>query len=206
MSLLLATPVGAFERAQKYLPETANPADPGCMTQINGINPVLNDMIIRGQLSGKKVSELIRLKHIADRFAQRPYLSAEEALSISAKYGEVPDILTWGDYFQTEIGSRFFDVSDEEFSKITDTVRFDLISSVLIFQGKPKFFLDQVRLQGLEAQAIASEDWTRAQEEAAHLFILMQYYQEMGLESCRICDADQEWFAGFTETANAAAG
>ena len=170
-----------------------------------GINPALNDMILREQLSAEKISELIRLREIVERFAMSPYLSAKETDNLEERYGARPDVQTWGDYFQTEIASRYFDLEDEDFSRIIDTVRFDLISAVMIFRDKPAEFLDYIYREGIRVQDTLPENWTEDQEEAAHLFILRNYFLEMNLEECVLNSEDSKWFEGFVGESGARA-
>ncbi len=178
------------------------PADStGMNIQIEGLNPELMNMVNTQLFSGKKIADLVRLKVAVDRFAGERYVSMQEAQDLIAKFGVEPDIITWGDYFQTEIGSRYFEMSDEDFSRIVDTIRFDLISSALIFTGKDDAFIEMVTQEGLSSSGIDQSDWTEQQQEWAHLFILKQYFMEMKLDSARISAADQSWFDGFMEAA-----
>lgn len=171
----------------------------------DGIHPELNDMIERGQFSETKIAELIRLRHIVDSYAKAPYVTEEEAARLTEKYGAAPDILAWSDYFQTEVGSRYFMVADEEFAKVVDTVRYDLISAVLIFQGKSAAFLQEVEQNGLIARSMDPATWNEAEEEAAHLYILKEYFLNMGLETAIIPQADLDWFNTFVKNENARA-
>ena len=165
--------------------------------EINGLNPELNDMVLRGQLSGRKIAELIRLKEIGDRFATRKYVSEEELAVLVDKYGTGPDIVTWGDYFQTEIGSQYFAHSDADFATIVDTVRFDLISAVKIFQNKSPEFYSKVDSDGLAAYGVPRDQWTEVEEEQAHLYILLNYFRELGLDQAELSTEDEDWFSGF---------
>ena len=174
--------------------------------QFNQINPSLYGMIKRGQLNSFKLSELIRLKEIVERFVIKPHISNDEVQSIKEKFGTEPDVITWGDYFQAEIGSQYFNVSDEEFSRIVDTVRFDLISAAMIFTEKPDSFFDGVLQKGDEAYAIPEEEWTEENEEAAHLMILRNYFLELELHENRVSDIDRRWFNEFVNNANVAVG
>lgn len=176
--------------------------------EINGLNRELNDMVLRGQLSGRKIAELIRLKEIADQFATRNYVSDEELAVLIEKFGTGPDIMTWGDYFQTEIGSEYFAHTDADFATIVDTVRFDLISAVKIFQGKSEEFLQTVESNGLAAYGAPRDQWTEVEEEQAHLYILLNYFRELGMDRTRLSARDEEWFSGFlgADRKNAAVG
>lgn len=174
--------------------------------EIQGINPELSNMIQAGQLSGAKMAGLIRLKATVDRYARKPYVSAEEVAALKAKFGEEPDIITWGDFFQTEIGSRYFMLSDEEFGRIIDTVHFDLISSCLIFTGKPAEFMDLAAQEGLSAFGTDREEWTEKHAEDAHLYILLQYFAEMDLDASVVTADDHAWFEGFVGHSQYAVG
>lgn len=172
----------------------------------DGINPALESMIARGLLGDCKIRELKRLKQIVDRFALSPYRSADEVRSLQEQYGAKPDVITWSDYFQTEIASQFHHVSDDEFVRIIDTVRFDLISASLIFTGKPQSFIDKVDSEGIAVYRVPRENWSADQEEAAHLFILKNYFVEMNLHENRICAEDRAWFDEFVPGTQIAAG
>lgn len=165
--------------------------------EINGLNRELNDMVLRGQLSGRKIAELIRLKEVADRFATCKYVSEEELAVLIEKFGTGPDILTWGDYFQTEVGSEYFAHTDDDFATIVDTVRFDLISAVKIFQGKPEKFLNQVHDDGMAVYGMPRDQWTPVEEEQAHLYILLNYFRELGMHATMLSAEDDSWFEGF---------
>lgn len=165
--------------------------------EINGLNRELNDMVLRGQLSGRKIAELIRLKEIADTFATQNYISDEELGVLIEKFGTGPDIMTWGDYFQTEIGSEYFAHNDADFSTIVDTVRFDLISAVKIFQGKSEDFLQKAQENGMAAYGMPRDEWTEVEEEQAHLYILLNYFRELGMDRTVLASEDEEWFSGF---------
>ncbi|MDH5656157.1 MAG: hypothetical protein OEZ34_09630 [Spirochaetia bacterium] len=166
---------------------------------VQGINPELNDMVRRGQLSGSKLSALYDLKVIVEKFAKSSFVSEQECNELKKKYGAYPNIITWGDYFQTEVASRYFEFSDLEFQKIVDTVRFDIISSIIIFNGKHEEFFTSVDLEGMAVMGIPSEEWTDEQAETAHLHILMKYYKDMNLEFSEISESDNEWYELFSE-------
>lgn len=173
---------------------------------IDAINPALNEMIERGQLSARKIADLIRVRAIVERFATRTYLAADEVEQLKARYGAEPDVVSYGDYFQTEVASRYFHLEDAEFSRIVDTVRFDLISAVKIFRGKPEAFFDAVLAAGEAAYRVEQASWSQEQEEAAHLFVLCNYFRDLGLTGAVLAPADEEWFGGFLNDASVAVG
>ena len=185
----------------------ASVADPFGMIGINDvINPALNEMVGRGQLSASKLADLIRVRAIVERFAMRSYLAPGEVQELKARYGAAPDIISYGDYFQTEIAGRYFQLEDAEFSRIVDTVRFDLISAVKIFRGKPDAFFNAVLAAGDAAYRQAPETWSQEQEEAAHLFVLCNYYRDLDLSTSVIATADEDWFNGFLNAESVAVG
>ncbi len=160
----------------------------------------LQGMVRRGQLSEAKISELVRLKETVERFASCPYVSNDEIANLEQRYGAKPSIITWGDYFQTEIASRHFALNDQEFSRIIDTIRFDLIAALKIFQNKPKLFFKMVQEDGLAVQAKPQDTWTPEDEQKAHMYILAQYFIEMGLEEMELKPIDEKWFENFLPT------
>ncbi|EQA38728.1 hypothetical protein LEP1GSC047_2078 [Leptospira inadai serovar Lyme str. 10] len=161
------------------------------------LNPELFDMMRQGKLSAVKILALISLKELVDRFAYTPFLEQDKLAEIKNRIGVEPDILTWGDYFQTEVASRFFDKSDADFSKIVDTIRFDMISAHLIFSGKPDYFTDSVRGQAIISRSIDSSFWTLEDEENVHLEILLDYFEQMGLGDKPLAVSDRIWYESF---------
>lgn len=165
--------------------------------EIEGLNPQLTDMVLRGQLSGAKIAQLLRLKEFVDSYATRNYVSDEELQSLLDRFGVEPDIITWGDYFQTEVASLHFNLNDKDFATIVDTIRFDLISAIKIFDCKPSAFFDECENEGRAAYGIPREAWTQLHEEQAHLYILSRYFRELGLRREAVSATDEDWFQGF---------
>ncbi|MFN3605081.1 MAG: hypothetical protein ACK4UJ_10260 [Leptonema sp. (in: bacteria)] len=169
------------------------------MIVIEGLHPQLQPMVERGQLTAKKIIHLIELKELVDRYAQIPFISQEEIEQLEAKYGAKPEIQTWGDYFQTEVASRFFSYSDEDFEKIISTIHFDIISSILIFKNKTIEFKNKIKEEALILNGLEKEQLTDEDEQILHLSILLQYYEEMGLENVELTKEDMEWFETFVQ-------
>lgn len=155
-------------------------------------------MIKRGQLSQSKLTDLCFVKKFVDGVATTDYVGDLEAKQLKETYGAFPDVLTWGDYFQTEIASDFFDSPDDEFHKIIQTVRFDLIAAIKIFHGKPAQFFEIVKERALEAGSRPEEQWSGDDEEAVHLGILCRYFEEMGLDRATVSEEDLQWFDTFS--------
>ncbi|MCS7206265.1 MAG: hypothetical protein NZ853_11275 [Leptospiraceae bacterium] len=170
------------------------------MIRISGLHPQLQPMVDRGQLGARKIVALLNLKEFVDKYAKVPYISEEEVQFLEQKYGAKPDIITWGDYFQTEIASRFFYQSDEDFEKIIETIKFDIISSILIFKNKSEEFKNKIKEEALVLKGLEKEKYTDEEETILHLEILLQYYEEMGLSMADIFDEDYEWFYSFVDT------
>lgn len=161
------------------------------------LNPELFDMMRQGKLSANKILSLISLREIVDKFACTPFLEDDKLAEIKERTGVEPDILTWGDYFQTEIASRYFDKTDREIANMVDTIRFDLISAHLIFSDKPEYFTDSIRGQALASRSIDSNFWTLEDEENIHLEILLDYFQQMGLGEKPLAISDRIWYESF---------
>lgn len=170
------------------------------MIQIEGIHQQLQPLIDKGQLSARKIVALIELKEMVERFANVPFIPEEEIELIEQKFGAKPDIITWGDYFQTEVASRYFHYSDEDFEKIVSTIHFDIISSILIFKNKSEEFKDKIKEEALILNGMEKEKFTEEDEQILHLSILLQYYEEMGLEKAELSKEDMEWFESFVKT------
>lgn len=158
---------------------------------------------MRGQLSGRKIASLIELGEVVNRFAVTNFVSDKEIQKIEERYGAKPEIITWADYFQTETASRYFELTDDEFVRVTDTIRFDLVSAVMIFKNKDDELKEQIRVEALVADGIEREYWTENEEQASHMGILLQYFEQMGLDQAKVSETDQRWFEGFIRSESA---
>lgn len=185
---------------RKILPILSHLVDPSNMVEIKGLHTQLRGMVLRGQLSARKIVSLLELREMVDRIAPGPRVSEREAAALETKYGARPEIITWGDYFQTEIASQYFDHTDEEFERICDTVHFDLISSLMIFRGKSAEFRQAVREEALVVSGLDAELRSENEQQAEHLGILLQYFEEMNLDKAELSEEDQAWFEGFVES------
>lgn len=167
------------------------------MEQRSEINPELFEMVKSGKLSSAKIVALIYLKNLVDSYATTPFIEEEKLEEMKEKYGVYPDILTWGDFFQTEIASKFFDLEDEKFQTIVDTIRFDLVSSYLIFSGKPDTFKDKIRSEALISKSIDSYLWSFDNEENVHLEILLDYFENLGMGKKPLPISEKIWYESF---------
>ena len=167
------------------------------MERKSELNPELFDMLKRGQLSAKKVVMLIDLKHMVDSYSSANFVEDEKLEEIRAKFGVYPDIISWGDYFQTEIASRYYDKNEDEFRQITETIRFDLISAHLIFSDKPQYFKDKVRGDALISKSFDTTDWSLQDEENIHLEVLLDYFENMDLGKKPLPLSERVWYESF---------
>lgn len=168
---------------------------------IQGLNPSLSEMVTRGQLVAAKIHGLIRLKNFIDGYAGSGFVSADQEKEQKEKFGTTTDIKTWGDYFQTEIASRFHAATPEDFERILETVRYDVIAAILVFAGKPESFLNEAVQKGHLAIALPEEEWSAEDREDAHLGILAQYFVDMKLDGAEVKAQDLEWFDRFARAA-----
>jgi hypothetical protein len=175
------------------------------MEKLKLLPPEIHSMVEKGQLSALKIDALLRLKEIVKRFSSENRISDSEAVLLQERYGEKPGMITWPEYFLAETASRYFELSDTDFNRIVDTVRFDLISSHRIFVNKPESFMSEIELQGLDVWSKESTGWTEEEKEHAHLYVLLGYFKEMKLGNIRLSRIDEEWFNEFVEKDNSIA-
>jgi len=130
--------------------------------------------------------------------ASKPYLPDCEVEKIEKKFGVKPDVITWGDYFQTSLATDHWEKTDSEFTTIINTVHFDLIASVMIFNNKSTKFFNDVESSFQDLSSNGERDLFQ-DEEINHLHILMTYYNEMGLKISSFAVEDFDFFKQFTE-------
>ena len=158
------------------------------------IIPVIND---RG-ISSLRLNQLIYIKEFIDRISSRPYMKTEELNRLEAQYGVTPDIITWGDYFQAEMATTMKDISDDEFFKALETVRFDMISSHIIFKDKGSEFFEWIESSFDKIDINVIEGLSDEDKEIVHLKILMDYYHEMGITDM-FTESEMKWHLSFNE-------
>ncbi len=167
------------------------------VTLPNNVNPELLPMIRQGLISPEKLAILVELYETVERFATTLFTDEEAQAKIKLEFGVLPDIIRWGDYFQTEVASRFFLESESSLRKIVDTIRFDLISAHLIYSGKPEYFKNYVRSEALVSKGIDSAFLNASEEENLHLEILLDYFENLGLAGAPLSLQDKIWYEGF---------
>lgn len=165
------------------------------------VNEAVIPIVNTGEIDGERIKSLISIKEMIDRLASSDYLHPEEIKSLEKKYGTKPTVCTWGDYFQAELATQFSDSSDNDFFRAIDTVRFDIISSIMIFSNKDATFMNWVdaRFQEvIEEKGSESGKMTDDEKEIYHLKILMDYYTSMRLKNA-LTDLDTKWFNTYSE-------
>lgn len=155
---------------------------------------MLND----GLLSMKRVRELIDLKEFIDRISSKQYINEKDVYTLVKRFGVMPNIVTWGDYFQTDLASVLQIVSDEEFDRILDTIRFDIISSYIIFCEKNDDFFQWVNTMHATITSSKADGFNEEEEEILHLKILMDYYLNMGIID-NFTEAEMQWYYAYGE-------
>jgi len=167
---------------------------------MNYINPAIEDMIAHKKLSDNKIESLIFLKKYADRVSTGNYLPDNEVEKIEKKFGVKPDVISWGDYFQTQVAGEHWDKSDEDFQNVIETIHYDLIASVMIFNNKSAEFLHDVDLRFNEINESDPEKLSPEDQEMYHLKILKDYYQQMDLDIKLYSDQDFNFFKQYSES------
>lgn len=162
------------------------------------LNQVLEDMVLQNRLSNEKVAALSSLKVFVDRVAGNRYLPEEEEQRLELKFGVKPDIITWGDYFQERVADAHWELSDDEFNQIIETIRFDIVSAALIFEGKETEFLETVHENRIKSELLPEDERESHDYENIHLGILCGYYSEMNLNTAALNEADLSWFENFS--------
>ena len=162
------------------------------------LNPELFPLVTSGKLTPSKIISLLHLKRMVDSLSSKPFLGEEKLEEIQKRLGVLPDIISWGDYFQTELGSSLCEVEDELFLTAVETVKFDLLSAQLIFQNKSESFLKIVR-ENYYAALGKGDDLDSLDEENLHLGILLQYFEEIGLGVHEISVSDMNWYESFDQ-------
>jgi hypothetical protein len=162
------------------------------------INESIMPMISDGTLSVVRINNLIYIKTFIDRISTKNYIEEVAAQDLQKKYGVRPNIITWGDYFQTEMATSLMIIPDEEFEKALATLKFDMVASWVIFCEKDEAFFEWVDNTYQEITNSKSDNFTEEEEEILHLRILMEYYTNLGLVN-KFTEAEMKWFAGFEE-------
>ena len=162
------------------------------------VNQSILPLVADGAISVARVSALAYVKDFIDRIAGREYLGEDAAREIEGRYGVRPDVVTWGDYFQTEMATSLLVLSDEEFERAVETLRFDMVASWIIFSGKDASFMEWVDGAYDAVIRLDSADLGEEEEEILHLKVLKDYYTDLGIRG-RFTESEMEWFVRFQE-------
>lgn len=163
------------------------------------INEALMPLMNDGLISLHRLEELIYIKDFIDRNTTKNYIEKGKALELKENYGVMPSIISWGDYFQTEMATSLLYRTDEEFMRAVHTVKFDIISSYEIFSSKGPDFFEWVDDQYLELiDEDNMENLDEDQEEILHLKILKDYYSDMGIID-NFSTSEKKWYSTFGE-------
>jgi hypothetical protein len=163
---------------------------------------ILNDSIMHlvneGRLSAAKIQLLINIKDFIDRISDRKYLVGETPESMIVRYGAAPDIITWGDYFQTDLAMTAVEQDDAEFEKTIETVRFDIMASWDICSSNGPEFFEWVQdaNTSLWIAGTDAENFTDEEKEIAHLKVLVEYFTNMGLNG-NFYESELIWYHAF---------
>jgi len=162
------------------------------------INNAIIQMINEKDFSINRINDIIKIKVFIDNISKKDYIPLKEAEKLEEKYGVKPNIVTWGDYFQTEMAASLQDLSDEEFSSAVDTVKFDIISSWNIFSNKDSDFFEWVENTYNKIMKMGFKEHTNEEEQIIHLKILKDYYINLEIES-NFSESILEWYHSFEE-------
>ena len=163
---------------------------------------ILNDVLIPfvndGRISLDRVDSLVYIKEFIDRVTTKPYMKDEDIEKIIQKYGVAPTVVTWGDFFQTELAMDFLNATDEEFFDAMDAVRFDIIASFEVFDEKGSEIFQWIERTISELATKDESLFSDEDREIVHLNILKNYFLDMHIIN-NFTSSELEWFEGFKE-------
>jgi len=160
----------------------------------SAIIPVINDKGI----SSLRLNHLIYIKEFIERISTNSYMKQEELDRLEGQYGVTPDIITWGDYFQAEIATTMQSKNDDEFIMTFETVKFDMISSYMIFKDKGSDFFEWIENSFSNIMIDDIDSLSDEDKEIIHLKVLMDYYREIGITD-RFSESELKWHSSFRE-------
>jgi hypothetical protein len=165
---------------------------------------ILNDSVMQlvsdGKISLEKMHKLIEFKNFVDRVSDRDYISAETTASLISRFGVAPDLITWGDYFQTDLAVSAVENDDAEFDAILDTVRFDIMAAWDICSSNGPEFFEWVDTAATELWLTGKDtaEYDDEEKELAHLKVLADYYTGMELNG-NFYESEFIWYHAFFE-------
>lgn len=162
------------------------------------INEAIIPLLNEGFISNSQMHDLIEIKEFIDRVSTREYVSPEEQEVIYNKLGVYPTLLTWGDYFQSDLALYGRNSSDDEFSTVVDTIKFDVMSSHSLFSGNKREFADWIEASYLLYNELDPEKMSEDEQEIMHLKILKDYFYNMGIVD-NFTEAEKQWYMSFRQ-------
>ena len=160
------------------------------------INDAIIPMVNEGLLSINKIHDLIYIRDFIDRVSTNMYTGEKTVEKLENMYGVRPDIITWGDYFQSEAASSLIGVSDEDLKHFVSVIKFDIMSCNEIFPGKESEFFDWIDEQYYKT--IDADMDSADVEEALQLKIMKEYYVELGIVD-KFTPAEKSWYSSYYE-------
>jgi len=162
------------------------------------LNEELIPMINNGNLNITKMKCLLLVKEFIDRISTTKYLEEKIVNKIIETHNTKPSVITWGDYFQTELAFDLQFEADKDFIRAVETVKYDIISSYEIFSKKNELFFEWVEYNYNEKELkkdLFSKDEV---EEARHLNILKDYYNSLKIQN-NFTSNELSWYNNFKE-------
>jgi hypothetical protein len=169
----------------------------------NIMEKLLNDSIVSfisdGRIPMATIRDLISIREFIDRVSDKKFISESSVHSMTQKFGTAPDVVTWGDYFQTDLAALAARDPDN-FSRVSDTVRFDIMSSWDIFSNAGSGLIQWVEDKTRELWVSGKDRtlFTEDDEEVYHLGILLEYYRDLGLNG-NFFESELIWYHSFFE-------
>jgi hypothetical protein len=164
---------------------------------------ILKDSIVPfvsdGRLSMNTVRELVSIREFIDRVSDKKYITKESAESMTQRFGACPDIMTWGDYFQSDLAMVAL-TDEDNFTRVADTVRFDIMSAWDIFSTAKTSLVEWVVHKNQELWLSGKDRslFNEEEEEVLHLGILHEYYVDLGLNG-NFFESELIWYHTYFE-------
>lgn len=162
------------------------------------VSDCLLPFINQGTLSVDKVNILAEMKAFVDRVSTRTYIGENTLASLVKQFGVEPDIVTWGDYFQSELAFDAVKYSEEELKRVTDTIKFDIMSAYQIFCEHETGFFEWVESASNDIIMATEQEYTEEEQEILHLKILKDYFCNMGIVD-EFTPEEVLWYASFEQ-------
>jgi hypothetical protein len=180
----------------KYTPEA-----PTLFVEIN-MEYILNELLVGylndGIISVNEMKALVALREFVNRVATSNYIEPAEIERIRNEFGTEPSVTTWGDYFQTELALDKIRGMADDLVLSVETVKFDILSSYYIFNGKDAAIFEWIDDNYRRIQDSADSDLDDSREEIEHLKVLKDYYTSLNLTD-RFTAVEKAWYEDFRE-------